>query len=277
MEKYAIIGNPVAHSLSPIIFQAFGAQVHKIFCYIKIETSLNGFANALKKFQKIGGKGVNITAPFKHKAYNISNKSSQEAKEAQAASALLFLNNGATIYSVNYDGLGLKKDLVRCNINLTRKSILIVGAGGAVSGILGSLTNDAISSKIVIVNRTISKAYKLVSYFRSHNLLQCVGYNDLQPTPYDVIIHATSLGHQGKLPPLPSAVIGPKTCCYDLSYGRAALPFLQWAKSKGASKCFDGLGMLVEHNAALFYLWFGIYPNTSSVLKKLNDFCTFSI
>ena len=272
MDKYAIIGNPVDHSLSPIIFQNFREQTQQVFHYLKIKAPVNNFVNVLKEFQKKGGKGVNITLPFKHEAYKFLNKLSLEAKEAQAVSALQFLNDG-TMYGVNYDGLGLVQDLTRNhNITLTQKSILILGAGGATQGILGPLINIA-PAQIVIVNRTASKAHELVSRFHSRGKLRGIGYDDFKPIYYDIIIHATSLGHQGKFPQLPNAIIGPRTCCYDLSYGRIAVPFLQWAKRRGTNKCFDGLGMLIEHNAALFYLWFGIYPNTSSILKKLNIHC----
>ncbi|WP_304985634.1 shikimate dehydrogenase [Coxiella-like endosymbiont] len=275
MDKYAIIGNPVDHSLSPIIFQAFGEQTRRTFRYLKIKAPFNDFPKVLKEFQKEGGKGANITLPFKYEAHKLSNKQSREAKEAQAASALQFLHDG-TIYGVNYDGLGLVQDLTRNhNITLAQKSILILGAGGATQGILGPLMNTA-PTQIVIVNRTVSKSRELASHFHLRGELQSIGYDHLKPIPYDIIIHATSLGHQGKLPSLPAAIIGPETCCYDLSYGKIALPFLQWAKRQGANKCFDGLGMLIEHNAALFYLWFGIYPDTSPILKGLSTSCEIS-
>ena len=276
MDKYAIIGNPVNHSLSPIIFQAFRGQTRQTFRYLKIKVPFDDFTRVLKEFQKEGGKGANITLPFKHEAYKLSNKQSREAKEARAGSALQFLDDG-TIYSVNYDGLGLVQDLTRNhNITLAQKSILILGAGGATQGILGPLINAA-PAQIVIVNRTVSKARELAAHFHLLGKLQGIGYDDLKSIPYDIIIHATSLGHEGKLPPLPAAIIGPQTCCYDLSYGKTALPFLQWAKHQGANKCFDGLGMLIEHNAALFYLWFGIYPNTSPILKKISTHCEISL
>ena len=272
IDKYAIIGNPVDHSLSPIIFQDFGEQTQQAFQYLKLQASFNNFVKVLKEFQKNGGKGANVTLPFKHEAYKSLNKLSWEAKEAQAVSALQFLNDG-TIYGVNYDGLGLVQDLTRNhNITLTQKSILILGAGGATQGILGSLINIA-PAQIIIVNRTASKAQELASRFYSQGEILGIGYDDFKPMPYDIIINATSLGHQGKFPQLPDSIIGPQTCCYDLSYGKIAMPFLQWANRQGTNKCFDGLGMLIEHNAALFYLWFGIYPDTSSTLKKLSLHC----
>ncbi|QHG92663.1 shikimate dehydrogenase [Coxiella endosymbiont of Amblyomma sculptum] len=273
MNKYAVIGNPIEHSLSPAIFQDFGKQIQKALLYLKIEASSSNFVSVLKRFQKRGGRGMNITSPFKHEAYRISNRYSQEAREAQAVSALRFLNDGTT-YGANYDGIGLVKDLTRNQrISLLGKSILILGAGGAARGILGPLAN-AKPKKIVIANRTVSRARKLVSHFHHYRLqirMQGIGFNDLKPIPYDIIIHATSSGHQGQVLQLPTAIIGSRTFCYDLSYGKAAAPFLQWSGAQGAEKCCDGLGMLIEHNAALFHLWFGIYPDTSSVLKKLKN------
>lgn len=268
MDKYAIIGNPVEHSLSPVIFQAFSEQTNQSLDYLRIKAPLDGFAATIKQFQKEGGKGANITLPFKHEAYRLADKRSKEANEAEAVSALQFRTDG-TIYGVNYDGLGLVQDLTRNhNITLGQKSILIIGAGGATRGILGPLSNAA-PAKIIIINRTASKARELADLFHLHGEIQGMGFDELEPTRYDIIIHATSLGHQGKAPSLPHGLIGPHTCCYDLSYGKIAAPFLQWARNEGAENCFDGLGMLVEHNAAVFYLWFGIYPDTSPVIEML--------
>ena len=269
MNKYAIIGNPVKHSLSPIIFQAFSEQTHQSFEYFKIKAPLDEFATVITQFQKEGGKGANITLPFKREAYQLANKKSQAANAVSAASALQFFDDG-TIYAVNYDGLGLVRDLTRNrNITLKQKSILIIGAGGSTQGILASLIKT-VPSKIVIVNRTATKARELANLFQLCAKINGVSFDELKPTHYDIIIHATSLGHQGKLPYLPNGLITPRTCCYDLSYGKIAAPFLHWAKDNGAIYCFDGLGMLVEHNAALFNLWFGVYPDTHSVIKMLN-------
>ena len=270
MDKYAIIGNPVEHSLSPLIFKAFQQQTGNSFEYLKIEAPLNKFSTVVKQLQQEGCKGVNITLPFKKEAYQLANQCNQEAKEAHAASALQFRNDG-TIYAVNYDGFGLVQDLNHnYNLTITQKSILIVGAGGATQGILKSLLNTA-PEKIVISNRTISKAMELAKNFHLRRKIQGIGFNALKTIQYDIIIHATSLGHQGKAPLLPNGLISSKTSCYDLSYGNIALPFLKWAKSQGAVHCFDGLGMLVEHNAAVFYLWFGIYPDTNLIIKMLRS------
>lgn len=267
MDKYAVIGNPVEHSLSPVIFQAFAEQTHQSFKYFKIKAPLDGFATVIAQFQKEGGKGANITLPFKREAYQLANKKSQEAKNV--ASALQFFDDG-TIYAVNYDGFGLIRDLTHNhNIMLKQKSILIIGAGGSTQGILEPLIKT-VPSKIIIANRTATKARELANLFQLHGIVDGVGFDELQPAHYDIVIHATSLGHEGKFPHLPNGLITSHTYCYDLSYGKIVTPFLHWAKDKGAIYCFDGIGMLVEHNAALFNLWFGIYPDTHSVIKMLD-------
>ena len=270
MNKYAVIGNPVEHSLSPLIFQLFKEQTNQSFNYLKIKAPLDGCAAIIKQFQHEGGKGVNITLPFKREAYQLSDRRSRETDETHTASALKFQDNGI-IYAVNYDGFGLLQDIIHNhNITLTQKSILIIGAGGATCGILGHLINT-MPAKIVIVNRTISKALELKKIFHLRTKIEGVGFKELKSVQYDIIINATSLGHQGKSPPLPNGLISPQTFCYDLSYGKIASPFLEWAKYQGAKYNVDGSGMLVEHNAAVFYLWFGIYPNTSPVIKILRS------
>ncbi|WP_211923807.1 shikimate dehydrogenase [Coxiella endosymbiont of Amblyomma nuttalli] len=266
MNKYAIIGNPIEHSLSPTIFQAFAEQTHQSFEYFKIKAPLDGFAAAIAQFQEEGGKGINVTLPFKYEAYQLANIKSQKIN---VSSALQFLDNG-NIYAVNYDGLGLVLDLT-CNHNITlkQKSILIIGAGGATQGIIASLIKT-MPAKIVIVNRTATKARKLANFFQSYGNISGVGFDALKSEHYDIIIHATSLGHQGKVPALPDGLIASHTYCYDLSYGKSAMPFLHWARSHGAIYYFDGLGMLVEHNASLFNLWFNIRPSTHAVIKMLH-------
>ncbi len=268
MDKYAVIGNPVEHSLSPVIHHAFAEQNHQAIDYSKIKAPLDGFVEAVKKFQREGGKGLNVTLPFKVEAYQLASKRSRAADEAKAASVLQLHADG-TIYADNYDGLGLVQDLTRNHrVDLNQKRILIVGAGGAVQGILGALLDKA-PAQLTIANRTADKARQLAQVFRLRGNVRGIGLEEIEASPYDVIIHATSLGHQQKLPSLPNGLITKNTCCYDLTYGRAAEPFLQWAKSQGATHCYDGLGMLVEHNAAVFYLWRGSYPDTEPVIRAL--------
>lgn len=267
-DRYAVIGNPVEHSLSPLIHEAFAEQTHRSLHYSKIKAPRDGFIKTVREFQQTGGKGLNVTLPFKLQAYQLANQRSYAAEAAQAVSVLHFRNQGI-IYADNYDGLGMVNDLTHnYHIDLAQKTILIIGAGGAAQGILGPLL-DKFPIEVTIANRTANKAHQLATKFQARGTVQGVGFAELKPFPYDVIIHATSLGHQGQTVPLPWGLIGANTCCYDISYGKAAQPFLQWAKTQGAKKCFDGLGMLVEHNAAVFYLWFHVHPDPKPVITML--------
>lgn len=271
--KYGLIGNPARHSLSPAIYQAFQKQTGIAFDYVLLEPAEETETEALRRFQREGGRGLNVTSPFKQWAYALSSEQSEAAKIAGAASVLTFLENG-NISAENYDGLGLYRDLsYNHHFDLYKKKILILGAGGAVRGILEPLLQGN-PSQIVIANRTSEKAEELAKAFYS---TQCellgVGLPALKVSkPYDLVIHATRIGHDRELLALPLGPIGSKTLCYDLSYGKAALPFLQLAKAQGAKVYSDGLGMLVEHNAAVFKKWFDIYPETDSVIREISSF-----
>jgi len=267
MDKYAIFGNPVEHSLSPIIHDCFAKQSHEQFQYTRIKPSLDGFDIALQQFINDGGNGCNITFPFKGQAFNLSNEYSDTARDAEAASCLL-VRDGA-IFADNYDGTGLVQDLTHNHkLSLDQKNILIIGGGGATRGILGPLLATT-PSKIIIANRTPQKATDLAERYKSKGHVTGVALNEIEIVPYDLIIHATTAGHQGRLISLPQGIIGHQTRCYDLSYGKAAEPFLHWAKESGSVQCIDGLGMLVEHNAAVFYLWRNIQPDTKPVIDFL--------
>lgn len=268
MDKYAVIGNPVEHSLSPIIHEAFAKQTKRELNFSKIKAPLDGFIPTVRQFIQAGGKGLNVTLPFKQEAYQLATQRSKAAEEAQAASVLHFRANDV-IYAENFDGLGLVNDLTRnYHIPLTHRKILIIGAGGAAQGILGPLLDQS-PAKIIIANRTPDKAHQLATKFRARGSVQGTSFAELEASAYDVIIHATSLGYEGQMPTLPAGLISTDTCCYDISYGKAAQPFLNWAKAQGARQCFNGLGMLVEHNAAVFNLWFGIFPDTQPVIQQL--------
>ncbi len=268
MDKYAVIGNPVEHSLSPLILQAFAKQTGKSFEYTTIKPPLDGFVSAVRRFQGEGGKGLNVTLPFKREAYHLADQRSAAAKMAQAASVLKF-NSDGSIFADNFDGHGLVQDLkVNHHITLAQKNILILGAGGSVRGIIAALIKES-PKKILIANRTENRAIELAQDFKPTSHVDGTGLNQLEAKFYDIIIHATSMGHQQSVLNLPNGLMTEHTCCYDISYGKAATHFLNWAKLQGAQLCFDGIGMLVEHNAAAFYLWFGIHPQTKSVIEQI--------
>lgn len=268
MDKYAVIGNPVEHSLSPIIHAHFAKQTHQDLEYNKILAPLNNFAATIKDFQQAGGKGCNVTVPFKEQAFQLADSSSHVAQLAKAANTLCFAKDGS-IFADNTDGTGLSQDLNNNHhYSSSGKKILIIGAGGATRGILYPLLKMA-PCEVVVANRTANKAYALAEMFKLHGPIIGLGFEQLTATPYDLIIHATSVGHGGQCPELPQGLIHKNSWCYDLSYGSAAKPFLHWAKTQGAKKCVDGMGMLVEQAAASFYLWRKVHPSTQKILKTL--------
>lgn len=268
MNHYAVIGHPVQHSLSPKIHEAFAQQTGQTLHYSRIEPPINDFIAAVQQFQREGGRGLNVTLPFKQAAYKIAQQRSATAEEAKAASVLHFRETG--IYADNFDGLGLVQDLTKNHhLSLQNRRILLIGAGGAAQGILGPLC-DQHPAQIILANRTAEKAVQLANLFRSRGNVKGVGLDALK-NDYDLIIHATSLGHQSQSFMLPTHLVHAKTFCYDISYGKAAQPFLNWARAQGAQHTSDGLGMLVEHNALVFQLWFGIQPQTQPVIQLLRQ------
>ena len=265
---FSVIGNPIEHSLSPFIHQAFAKQTGIEIHYKKILAPIDQFDEYVLNFQKEGASGANITLPFKAQAFNLATKKTDAAKTAGAANTLQFKANG-DILADNTDGTGLTQDLIRNNeYSIRQKNILILGAGGAVRGVIGALLELAPAS-ITIANRTPEKAISLANHFNMAGNVTGIDINNIEHTPFDLIIQGTSLGIQMKLPTVPKEIIGDATWCYDLMYGEEATPFLSWAEQQGAAKCLDGLGMLVEQAAASFYLWHGVYPRTRIVIDAL--------
>ena len=268
MDHYAVIGHPVAHSLSPAIHQAFAKQTEQAIDYQRIEAPLDGFSNTLQVFRAQGGKGCSITLPFKELAYQMATTHSSAAQEAGAANTLVFKDNEA-IHADNTDGPGLIQDLTKNhNASLRQKKILVLGAGGVVRGILGPLLAQA-PCQLRLANRTAEKAEALAQQFRHHGDIQGCGLNNIVHEPADLIINATSASVYGERPEISSDCIGDHTWCYDLFYSRQPTAFLQWAKQHHAARCIDGLGMLVEQAAMQFYLWRGVYPDTRDVIQGL--------
>ncbi len=268
MDKYAVIGHPIAHTKSPLIHQQFAKQTHQDIEYVAIEAPLDGFKATVLHFQQQGACGANITLPFKHQAFLLADQKSESAEQAQVANTLLFQTDGR-IDADNTDGSGLIQDLTHNHhLSLRQKRILLLGAGGSASGIIHSLLEQA-PSKLLIANRTVSKALTLAETLNMPSVVSAVGLEELTEGPYDLIINSTSAGLTGKSLNLPADLIGEHTVCYDLMYGDQTTPFLTWAKGSGAVHCIDGLGMLVEQAAAAFYLWRGVYPDTSSVITLL--------
>ncbi|WP_353572278.1 shikimate dehydrogenase [Candidatus Albibeggiatoa sp. nov. BB20] len=270
IDQYAVIGNPIDHSKSPSIHSSFAYQAGQALDYktMLVSTDEGEFAKAVQAFQQEGGKGLNITVPFKQQAWDIAQQRTSHAEHAGALNTLWFDEQGV-IHGDNTDGVGLVRDLtMNYQFALRDKKILIMGAGGAVRGILQPLLAENPAS-CTIVNRTVSKAQALATLFQQQGHIQAIGYEDLQGE-YDLIINGTSASLQSQLPPLPdNGLILDKTWCYDMMYGANDTLFIQWAKQHGVPKTIDGLGMLVEQAAESFYLWRDIRPETASVIQKL--------
>ena len=259
-ERYAVIGHPVAHSQSPAIHARFAQATGQDIEYGRIEAPLDGFARAVDQFRAAGGRGLNVTLPFKQAAFRYCADLADRAQRAQAVNTLVF---GERVLGDNTDGVGLVRDMEgNLSVPLGGKSVLLMGAGGAAQGVIGDLL-DARVARLVIANRTFSKAEALAGRFGS---VFAARYEDVRER-FDIVINATSAGLSGEPLVLPSVAIGSATLAYDMVYGRDT-PFLQAARAAGA-RCSDGLGMLVEQAAESFFIWRGVRPPTRSVLAEL--------
>lgn len=259
-DRYAIIGNPVAHSKSPAIHAEFARATGQDIDYGRIEAPLDGFADAIARFRAAGGKGCNVTLPFKQEAARMAGRLSERARLAQAVNTLRFEDS----FGDNTDGIGLVRDLAgNMGVDLDGKSLLILGAGGAAQGIAGALLAAGLR-RLVIANRTLSKAEALAERFPG---VSARGYQTLAGERFDVVVNATSAGLAGESPALPAGLLDENTVAYDMVYGRDT-PFLAQARVAGA-RAVDGFGMLVEQAAESFFLWRGVRPATRPVLAKL--------
>lgn len=268
MKQYAVIGNPVDHSLSPMIHQCFADQLGHRISYEALLAPLDDFAETVFSFMERGGNGVNVTLPFKQQAFELATKKSQAAIDAQAVNTLVFHDDGL-VEGCNTDGMGLVQDLTHNHhYCLRQKRILIIGAGGAVRGIIASLLEQA-PSHIVIANRTKEKAQRLVEQFALLGDLEARALDELDDGPYDLICHGTSVREAGVLD-FDASILSERTWCYDLNYdAHNDTPFVCWAKGRGAARALDGVGMLVEQAAASYYIWHGVYPDTAPILESL--------
>lgn len=265
-DLYAVMGNPVAHSKSPQIHAAFARQCAQRITYTAIHVDLGGFAQAIGNFQAAGGRGVNVTVPFKGEAFELCDERSARAHQAKAVNTIVFQPNGK-LYGDNTDGIGLVRDiLVNQHGQITARRMLVLGAGGAVRGTLGPLLDER-PARLVIANRTLDKVRELAVEFGAP--VEAVGYEALAGDAFDLIINGTAASLHGEVPPLPDGVLASDGWCYDMMYGDAPTPFMHWAAAHGAAKIMDGLGMLVEQAAEAFYLWRGVWPATAPVLRAL--------
>jgi shikimate dehydrogenase len=268
MIRLAVFGMPVAHSLSPAIHRQFGRQCGLEVDYQAIEATAADFEGKLRELIAAGGRGCNVTVPLKHRAWQFAQRSSPRAATAEAANTLVFERPGECV-AYNTDGCGLLRDLARCMAGpIAGRRILVLGAGGAVAGILGDLLRQS-PAEIVLANRSLERARALQRRFGSMGRLTCGTLDQLgQAQPFDLVINATSMGHLGLCPELSAALFTAGGLCYDLNYARAAAPLKKWCEA-AAIGYRDGLGMLVEQAAASFELWTAILPGGEDVLRQL--------
>lgn len=266
MKYYGVFGNPIAHSKSPLIHQLFAEQTGQQLSYKPLLAPIDGFAATVAEFFQ-EGSGANVTVPFKEDAFALADQLSERAQRAKAVNTLKKLADGRLLGD-NTDGAGLVNDLLNNHVQMAHKSILILGAGGAVRGILEPLLAQN-PAEVCIVNRTVEKAEQLASEFADLGPMTACGY-DWIDAPVDIIINGTSASLSGALPPLADTLVkAGDTFCYDMMYGKDTTVFNQWAQQQGAARTLDGLGMLVEQAAEAFYLWTAVRPNPAPVLKIL--------
>jgi shikimate dehydrogenase len=268
VDKYAVFGNPIRHSKSPSIHTAFALQCQQELQYRAVLVEPDKFESACKRFFSDGGRGLNITVPFKRDACEFADKLSERARLAGAVNTLRLEEDGM-IFGDNTDGIGLVRDMI-ANLGWTLGSsrVLVLGAGGAVRGVLELLLREN-PQLLRIVNRTASRAEQLAREFEGLGPVEGGGYESLGGEQFDLIINGTSASLDNDLPPLPDDLLTDKSCCYDMVYGAQPTVFMRWAAQHTAWSVADGLGMLVEQAAESFYLWRGLRPQTGSVIAEL--------
>jgi shikimate dehydrogenase len=267
-DRYAVMGNPIAHSLSPQIHTQFAQQTGQDIAYEALLVAEDGFAQAVTDFKQAGGKGLNVTVPFKQEAWALADELSERAQRAGAVNTLSL--DGEQIIGDNTDGVGLLRDLtVNHGVTLKDKKILILGAGGAVRGVLVPLLKEG-PTEIRIANRTKSRALELADDFGDLGTVIGCGFDELDGYEPEIVINGTAAGLKGEVPPVPEALFESEPVAYDMMYGKdTPTAFEAWAEACGASLSVDGLGMLVEQAAESFFIWRGVRPDTRPVIESM--------
>ena len=267
MDKYAVFGHPIKQSKSPVIHQHFAQQTLQALEYTAIEPKLDGFKEEINRFIAQGGKGCNVTMPFKEQAFELADHVSEHAKLAGAVNTLSF-NEDGSISADNTDGAGLINDLKNNNAPLNKR-ILLIGAGGAARGVIKPLL-ECKPDLLVLTNRTFEKADALATLFSPYGNVSARQISELaQVGSFDLVINSTSTSLTDELPPVPASVFGKDSFAYDMVYQNKQTIFLSWAKEQGSSKLVDGLGMLVGQAAESFNIWRGEMPTQKPVLDLL--------
>lgn len=265
VDRYAVIGNPIAHSKSPEIHARFAAQTGQRLTYERLLAPLDGFVDTVRAFVREGGKGMNVTVPFKLEAHALADLLTPRAQAAGAVNTLQFKDDG--ILGDNTDGVGLVQDIVRnAGMPIADKRVLLLGAGGAARGVILPLLEQK-PCELVLANRTLSKAEELAQQFAANGSIEVSAFDSLRDA-FDIVINATAASLNAEMPPVPTSVFAAHTLAYDMMYGKESTIFMRGAQAHGA-QVRDGLGMLVEQAAESFYLWRGVRPDTADVFTEL--------
>ena len=268
MDRYAVFGNPIGHSKSPQIHRLFAEQTGQHLSYEAILAPLDDFAGCARAFFA-EGLGANVTVPFKEDAWRLADELTPRARRAGAVNTLKRLDDGRLLGDTT-DGAGLVADLIRAGVELAGREVLLLGAGGAVRGVIEALLAQR-PARLRIANRTADKARQLAALFADLGPVEAIALDALA-APVDVLINGTSASLAGELPVLPASLVRPgATVCYDMMSGAAPTAFNRWAEAHGAARCLDGLGMLVEQAAEAFALWRGVRPEGAPVLAALRE------
>lgn len=269
-DQYGVIGHPVAHSWSPFIHGLFARQTGEAVLYRLHDVPPADFHSYVLDFFSRGGRGLNVTVPHKVAAAELANELTPRAQRAGAVNTLA-LKRDNRLLGDNTDGAGLVHDLRdNLGIDVRRRRVLLVGAGGATRGVLAPLLVLQ-PAELVVANRTPERAERLAADFADLGPIRGGGFDDIGGDPYDLVINATSASLSGDLPAIPASVVGASTVCYDMAYSRNATPFLKWAQEHGCARAVQGWGMLVEQAAESFHLWRGVRPQTAPVLAALQE------
>lgn len=266
-DQYAVVGNPISHSKSPLIHEQFAKQTGQILQYTAILGGEGELAKAVVEFSAKNGKGMNITVPFKQDAWALVDERNVHAEKAGAVNTIIIKKNGHLIGD-NTDGIGLVTDISQnLGFDLNNKRVLVLGAGGAVRGVLGPILTKQPAS-VMIANRTKSRADELALLFSDEGNIVSSDFDALQDKHFDLIINGTAASLSGDVPSIPGSLV--KDCvCYDMMYAAQDTAFMTWAKQHGALSTWDGLGMLVEQAAESFYLWRNVRPDTRPVIENI--------
>lgn len=268
VDRYAVMGNPVAHSKSPLIHRLFARQLGHRIEYLAIQVDPGGFAQAVDQFRAGGGLGLNITLPFKTEAFRLADRHSERARLAGAVNTLKFEADGRT-FGDNTDGAGLVRDIeLNLGLSIRHKQVLLLGAGGAVRGVIAPVLKHH-PARLVVANRTVGRARDLAQAFADAGPLEACGFEQLRGRHFDIVINGTSASLAGEVPALPDTLYARGALAYDMVYGDRSTPFLEWSALHGAAQTADGLGMLVEQAAESYFVWRGVRPKTGLVIETL--------